>query len=112
MLTEPTQHDDLEREAGTLESPLAWLYPDPKRPCLCDHGIGPGCRLFYGVNMGPTWGRTTTHPKCYHHGTEAQKFYEDNLRRFRKTGDWAEFLVDRDEWERAHIDGGGGDDVG
>ena len=91
-------------EAGSLEAHLAWLYPDPKRPCICAHRIGPGARI-YGLNMGPAWGRTTTEPKCYHHGTEAQKFYDDNLRRFKKTGDWAEFHLDRDAWEAEHSDG-------
>lgn len=97
-------HAEDVREAGALDSHMAWLYPDPKRPCICDHAIVSGGR-FHGINMGKTWGRTTTHPGCYHHGTAAQKFYDDNLRRFRQTGDWAEFHIDRDAWERAHIDG-------
>jgi hypothetical protein len=91
-------------DAESLKRHLAWLYPDPTKPCRCEHGWGNGGRL-HGINMGKTWGRTTTHPNCYHHGTAAQKFYDDNLRRFKKTGNWAEFHIDRDAWEAARSDG-------
>jgi hypothetical protein len=93
--------DDDGPPPGSLERHMKWLYPDPAKPCICKSAWVNGGRL-HGINMGKQWARTSTEPGCYHHGTEAQKFYDDNLRRFRKTGDWAEFHVDRDEWERAH----------
>lgn len=45
---------------------MAWLYPDPKKPCLCDHAYSNLGKLN-GMNMGKGWVRTTTHPACYHH---------------------------------------------
>lgn len=86
---------------GSLERKNAWLYPDPKKPCKCDSVWSSAGRID-GINMGMDWHRSTTNPNCYHHGTAAQKFYADNLRRFKQTGDWAEFHIDRDAWEAEH----------
>lgn len=64
----------------SLERHLAWLYPDPSKPCLCDSGwVSYG--TLHGVNMGKGWARTSTHPDCYHHGTKAQETYK-------RTGQW------------------------
>lgn len=69
------------------------LYKD--RPCLCEHKYYESGGRLHGVTMGPDWFRITTEPKCWHHGTEAQAHYKDCVKRFNKTGDWAEFHVER-----------------
>jgi hypothetical protein len=72
-LTEPGSPEDLKRH-------LAWLYPNPQKPCRCEHGYGSMGSLM-GMQMGKGWSRTTTHPNCVHHGTKAQQI-------FKKTGRW------------------------
>lgn len=64
----------------SLKGHLEWLYPNPARPCRCDHGYLPQGRINH-INMGKAWMRTTTHPDCVHHGTKAQELY-------RETGRW------------------------
>jgi hypothetical protein len=79
---------------GDLGTKLAWLYPDPDKPCLCQHRYLPGGRL-HGVNMPHDWFRTSTEADCWHHGTQAQAHYQACQERFRKTGDWSEFHAPR-----------------
>lgn len=61
-------------EPGSPES-LArhkeWLYGKGGTPCRCEHAYISGGRL-YGLSMGKSWARTTTHPDCVHHGRKAQ----------------------------------------
>jgi hypothetical protein len=53
-------------DAESLKRHMEWLYPDPKKPCLCESAwVSMG--RFNGINMGHGWARTTTHPKCPHH---------------------------------------------
>lgn len=95
-----------------IKAELEWLYGkggayddgEGIHPCLCDYAWTSAGRI-QGINMGMAWHRQTTNHRCYHHGIEAQKFYDDNLRRFKKTGNWAEFHINRREWEAAHNDG-------
>ena len=76
--------DDTTVEAGGGGSPeslkrhLNWLYGkggvwggDGRMKCRCEHAWVSGGRL-YGISMGKSWARTTTHPYCPFHGTKAE----------------------------------------
>jgi hypothetical protein len=91
---EPEPPDDVDPD--TLEALLAWLYPDPERPCSCDHKRLPA-GLLHGVDMGHDWVRTSTNPDCWHHGTAAQAHYKACQDRFKETGDWNEFHKPRQD---------------
>jgi hypothetical protein len=73
----------IEGSPESLRRYLRWLYPNPLKPCRCEHAyIGLG--MLQGINMGKGWVRTTTHPDCHHHGTAAQKVYK-------ATGHWPDW---------------------
>lgn len=68
-----------ERQNADLVRHLRWLYPNPAKPCHCEHAYV-GLAALHGIQMGKGWVRTTTHPGCYHHGTVAQKKFKDTGR--------------------------------
>lgn len=81
----------------SFQAHLEWLYGkggvyggDGHQRCRCDH-------IWTTSREGDTWARKTTHPDCYFHGTAAQKHQDECLRRYRKTGDWGEFHVQRND---------------
>jgi hypothetical protein len=61
-----------EGDVESLVRNLAWLYPNVR--CRCDHEYLSAGRL-YGVSMGKSWQRVTTHPLCPHHGDKAQAYF-------------------------------------
>lgn len=63
----------------SLKKHMAWLYPNPNKPCRCEHAYK-GMGKLHGMNMGKGWVRLTTHPDCYHHGTKAQRIYKETGR--------------------------------